>query len=188
MLQKITVFITLALLCLSFNSYQKELEFNYPKKENATIFMATNQFAKFKKEWKGEDYYYSCEGKNGIVCSVLFYKLSDKEKEQLVTMPQVILQGPISSPLYPHTYFSSYSNLKKYESNEANWGNMNDDFMFRHADVKEVAGTKINQKHMYGFAMFGDDLFVNVHLSKTDCTVADSTSMREILTTLRKKK
>ncbi len=39
---------------------------------------------------------------------------------------------------------------------------------------------------MYGYAMFGDDLFVNVHLSKMNCSADDISEMKEILNSLKK--
>jgi hypothetical protein len=60
--------------------------------------------------------------------------------------------------------------------------------MFSHADIKEFNGIKMNQKHMYGYAMFGKDLFLNIHLSKVGCTPEDSTAMKQLLDGLRKKK
>lgn len=172
-----------------FKSEVKDLEFNYPKNKDAVFYMKTDKFQNFQKEWQGSDYYYLSEnGENGLVCSVIFYKLNKEEEQMLVDMPRLMLNGPESSPVYPQNYFTTFSNLKKIESNQSKWGNISDDFMFSHSDIKEMNGKKLNQKHMYGFAMFGKDLFVNVHLSKVDCSPNDSIAMRQILDGLVKKK
>lgn len=96
--------------------------------------------------------------------------------------------GGMTSASIPFVYFSENSNLKKYESNNKSWGQVTDDFMFRQNDIFEFEGVNIKQKHMYAYAMFGKNIFVNVHLSKTNFTPADSTAMRQILDGLKKKK
>lgn len=184
-----SILLAFTFLSLTIQSDEKEILFSYPKNSEIAFTMKTGKFKKFKEEWRGADYYFSCEnGENGLVCSVLFYKLSEEEKEMLVDVPRKLLNGPEISPVYPQTFFTVNSNLKKYESNQLKWGEATDDFMFSHSDVKEFNGMKINQKHMYGYAMFGKDMFVNIHLSKVSCTPEDSTAMREILVGLTKKK
>lgn len=184
-----TILFALTIISMAFTSDKQEVEFNYPKNKNAAFFMTTDKFKKFQKEWRGADYYYVCEnGDNGLVCSVLFYKLNKEEEQMLVDLPKQLLNGPELSPIYPRTYFTTNSNLKKFESNQTKWGEPTDDFMFSHSDVKEFNGIKVDQKHMYGYTMFGKDLFVSIHLSKVGCTPEDSTVMRQILDGLKKKK
>ncbi|MDQ2180234.1 hypothetical protein [Marinifilum sp. D714] len=177
----------LSILTLSFKSDKNKVVFKYPKLKGVDIVMNTSVFRKFKKEWRGKDYYYLCEkGQNDIVCSVLFYKLNEKEKMMYVDLTRAMIgkECPEVSPVFPLEYFSNYSNLKKYETNHSKWGNLKGDFMFRHADIKEFNGAKINQKHMYAYTMVDNDLFVNIHLSKIFCTKNDSIFMAEILNSL----
>jgi hypothetical protein len=174
---------------LSFVSGDKNtIEFNYPKDKTATVTMTTDMFKKFNKEWRGTDYYYSANNKDGFICSVLFYKLNADEVKQFVDFPRQLMSGPETSPAYPQTYFSIYSPTKKIETNEQKWGDVSSDFMFRQTDIKEFEGKKVNQKNMFAYAMFGTDLFLNIHLSKENCSASDSTAMREILDGLKKKK
>src|SRR6185295_3324527 len=163
-------------------------EFSYPKRDNTTISLSATDFKKFKKEWRGQDYYYYGESKNGIICSILYYKLNDEEVRSLIDAPKKAIGGPDISPAYPFAYFSNYSNLKKYEKNNIDWGQPTDDFMFRQNNITEFEGAKINQKHLYGYSMVDKDLFVNIHLSKTEYTKSDSTTMRQILNSLTRKK
>lgn len=174
---------------LSFKSDEAKLfEFSYPKNNKATITLKAENFKKFSKEWRGSDYYYYADGKDGMICSVLYYKLNDDERLSLVDAPKVALGGPDISPVYPFTYFTNYSNLKKYEENTFSWGEPTDDFMFHQNDIKKFNGMQVNQKHMYGYCMADKDLFINIHLSKVNCTSADSITMREILSSLTKLK
>ena len=62
---------------------------------------------------------------------------------------------------------------------------MTDDFMFR-KNVINLQGSKISQNHMYGYSMFGNDLFVIVHLSKMNCSETDLREMEGILNSLKK--
>ena len=94
--------------------------------------------------------------------------------------------GPIAGIAY--IYFSTNSNLKRYEKNDETWGDVTDEFMFRQNNILEFEGVKMRQKHMYAYGMLGKDLFVNVHLSKTNYTTEDSTEMRRILASITKKK
>lgn len=181
---------------LSFNIVEKKsFEFNYPKQKEAKISMLSDHFKKFDKEWRGSDYYYYAE-KDGYICSVLFYKLNEEEKLSLVEVPKVVFgkkfkeagkEFPENSPIFAYAYFKNYSNLKSLETNDKSWGEMTDDFMFRE-NVINIEGTKITQNHMYGYAMFGNDLFVNIHLSKMNCTEDEVLEMKEILNSLRKEK
>lgn len=173
----------ITLILFSFSGGNRTIEFKYPKEKSAKFTMDTDAFKKFSEEWRGEDYYYMSEkGKNGMICSVLFYKLNAAEQKRMVDPFGEGMAG------IPFAYFSESSKLKKYESNNASWGEMKDDFMFRQNDIMEMEGMKIGQKHMYAYAMFGKDLFVNVHLSKVLCTPEDSTAMRQILAGLKKNK
>ena len=74
------------------------------------------------------------------------------------------------------------------KKNNEKWGEGTDDFMFRQADIEDFNGIKMKQKHMYAYGMFDKDIFINVHLSKTNYTDSDSTAMSEILSSLVKKK
>jgi hypothetical protein len=161
----------------------KWVEFKYPKRNNTIITLNTDNFNSFSKEWRGSDYYYYGISTDSIICSVLYYKLN-KEEQKLMVDPF----GGMASPGIPFIYFSDNSNLKKYETNNNNWGKMTDDFMFRQNDIEEFEGIKIKQKHMYVYTMFDKDLFVNIHLSKTNYTAKDSTTMRYILSALTIKK
>lgn len=193
---KQTLFAIIILGFLSFNIVEKRtFEFNYPKQKDAKISLLSDHFKKFDKEWRGSDYYYYAE-KDGYICSVLFYKLNEEEKLSLVEVPKAVFvnkfkeagkEFPENSPIFAYTYFKNYSNLKSMETNDKSWGEMTDDFMFRE-NVINIKGSKITQNHMYGYAMFGDDLFVNVHLSKMNCTEEEVSEMKEILNSLRKEK
>jgi hypothetical protein len=182
---KTTAFSAALVFMLSaFSGDKSEIVFSYPKNKTAKIILTTDKFKKFDKEWRGEDYYYmSKNGEGDLICSVLFYKLN-KEEQKLMVEPF----GDMPSAGIPFAYFSENSNLKKYETNNKAWGEMTDDFMFRQNDILEFQGVKIKQKHMYAYAMFGKDLFVNVHLSKVNFTAEDSTAMRQILGGLKKAK
>ncbi|WP_430813857.1 hypothetical protein [Carboxylicivirga sp. RSCT41] len=176
---------------LAFKSDKNEVVFKYPKLKDKEIVMKTSAFEKFRKEWRGKDYYYLCDkGHNGMVCSVLFYKLNEEEKMMYVDLARAMIgkECPEISPAFPLAYFTNYSNLKKYETNISKWGNKGDDFMFSHADIKDFNGTQINQKHMYAYAMMSNDLFVHIHLSKTFCTKNDSIVMAKTLNSLHIRK
>lgn len=188
-IMKNVFFLTIVMFFLSFTVADTKLyEFEYPKRDNTAITLSADNFKKFTKEWRGSDYYYYSESKDGMICSVLYYKLNDEEKLYLVDALKMAIGGPDTSPAYPFAYFSNYSNLKKYEVNVENWGQATDDFMFRQNDILEFQGLKTKQKHMYAYFMADKDLFVNIHLSKIDFTISDSTAMREILNSLTKKK
>ena len=172
---------------LSFKLADKKVfEFNYPKRKGVDISLSADHFKKFTKEWRGTDYYYYAEG-DGFISSVLYYKLNDDEKVELIDAPKTAISGPDKSPAYPYAYFKNYSNLKSMERNDSSWGKPTDDFMFRQNDVV-IDGTQFSQKHMYGYAMVDKDLFVNIHLSKTGCSTSDSTEMMDILKSLTIKK
>ena len=185
-----------ALTLLSFNSSEKKtIEFKYPKQKEVTISLLTDHFKKFKEEWRGSDYYFYSEN-SGFICSVLFYKLDEEEKLSLVEVPRIVINEkakeagkeiPENSPVFAYTYFKNGSNLKKMEKNDESWGDLTDDFMFRKNEIN-LEGTKIIQNHMYGYAMFGTDLFVIVHLSKMNCTESDLNEMVGIMNSLRKVK
>ena len=97
------------------------------------------------------------------------------------------IEFPENSPIFAHSYFKNYSNLKKMEENDESWGEMTEDFMFRKNEIN-FAGSKVKQNHMYGYAMYGTDLFVNVHLSKQNCSESDLKEMEQIINSLRKVK
>lgn len=181
---------------LSFNILEKKtFEFIYPKQKEVKISLLSEHFKKFDKEWRGSDYYYFAE-KDGFVCSVLFYKLNEEEKLTLVEIPKIELvknakeigvEFPENSPMFAYSYFKNYSNLKKMEENDESWGEMTDDFMFRKNEIN-LEGSKLKQENMYGYAMYGNDLFVNVHLSKMNCSESDLKEMEEIINSLKKVK
>ncbi|WP_299189355.1 hypothetical protein [uncultured Aquimarina sp.] len=187
MIKKLMKFglITITLFLMSFITKDvKSYVFKHPKKKKVTVLLESENLGKFKKEKRGGDFYYSNLsnlGKNNINCSVLFYKLNKDEITNLVEMPKMIMGGPDTSPAYPLAYFSNYSKLKKIESNNSQWGKPDGDFMYRQADIKEIQGQKINQKHMYAYSMIDGDMFVNIHLSKINCKAKDSTKMKAIL-------
>jgi len=176
-------FTFLAFGLLSFTVFDKEdFDFNYPNRKKTTITSKLTNFINFTKEWRGTDYYYYAMSADSIICSILYYKLNKGEQKQYVD-----LFGGMTNSGIPFAYFSENSNLKKYEKNVSNWGKMTDDFMFRQNDITEFEGIKISQKHMYAYTMFDKDLFVIVHLSKTNYSSADSTTMKGILDNFKKK-
>jgi len=191
---KKTLFALVIITILSFNILEKKsFEFIYPKQNNVKISLSSDHFKKFEKEWRGSDYYYYAE-KDGFICSVLFYKLDEEEKLALVEVPKIQIsekmkesgkEFPQNSPVFPYVYFKNNSNLKKMEENDISWGEMTDDFMFRKNEIN-LQGSKIIQNHMYGYAMFNNDLFVIVHLSKMNCTENELKEMEEILNSLKK--
>ena len=188
MKKSLAALILTSLIFMAFTAKPNEIIFKYPKSKKATFSMKTEHFKKFKKEWKGSDYYYSSvKGKNGIICSVLYFKLNEEEQLMYVDAPKAMigLKNVENSPAFPLTFFTNYSNLSKFETNKTNWGDPKDEFMFRQADIKEFNGIEINQKHMYGYTMFEKDLFVSIHLSKTNCKTADSLVMNNILNNLK---
>ena len=168
------------ILLASFKIADKEaIEFSYPKNDKATISMQGEGFKKFKKEWRGQDYYYMGDSKNDIICSVLYFKLNDEE--QAATIKQF---GNKTSAEIPLIYFTGGNKAK--EKNMERWGKPEDDFNFSQKDI-ELGGPTLKQKNMFAYAMFGQDLFVKVHLSKLPCSAADSTEMRAMLQSLVKK-
>ena len=170
----------LAAMLVSFKIADTEaLEFSYPKNDKATITMQGEGFKKFKKEWRGEDYYYMGDSKNGIICSVLYFKLNDEEEAATIKK-----FGNKTSAEIPLIYFTGGNKVK--EENIERWGEPEDDFNFSQTDI-ELAGPTLKQKNMFAYAMFGQDLFVKVHLSKLPCSPADSTQMRAMLQSLVKK-
>jgi hypothetical protein len=175
--------LVIAITLLSFRSIEsKRFDFSYPKNSSSQISFSSEHFKDFDKEWHGSDYYYYSEG-DGFICSVLYYKLNEGEKVSLLEGPRFATGGPDSSPVYPYAYFKNYSYFKSLEKNDSAWGKATDDFMFRQNDIR-VERTGSLEKNMYGYCMFSDDLFVNIHLSKVNCSVADSTAMLAMLQTL----
>jgi hypothetical protein len=174
---------------LSFATSDKNLkEFNYPKIKDAVITLSVDKIDKFREEWRGSDYYYYGESKDGFIVSVLFYKLNEAEIQHLVDDPRLTSNTSEISPFYPMSYFTTHSNTRQYESNQQIWGDSKDDFMYSQFDIKEMQGQVVNQKSMYAYTMFGKDIFVNIHLSKILCSKEDSTVMRQILDSVKKKK
>ena len=58
--------------------------------------------------------------------------------------------------------------------------------MFRQTDITNYEGLELKQKHMYAYTMFDNDLFVIIHLSRTNYSSLDSTNMRTILSNFKK--
>ena len=71
------------------------------------------------------------------------------------------------------------------EKNDTPWGAPTDEFMFRKHDI-DIQGTQFSQTHMYGYAMFGKDLFVNIHISKINPTPEEQAQMVAMLNSLKK--
>jgi len=176
-----------ALALLSFAPANTTIEFSYPSGKEIAVIMTSGRFKKMEQEARGADYYYLAQDDDSMICSVLFFKLNEDEISNLVEMPAKLMGAPLNSPAYPQTYFANYSNTKEWETNEQRWGDPKDDFMYRQTDIKEFKGQKVNQKNMFAYAMFGNDLFVNIHLSKINCSKKDSIEMKSILASLKKR-
>lgn len=189
MITRTTLFTVLTFALLSFMPSDKStIEFSYPKNKEAVFTMTSDKFKKFSKEWRDKDYYYmSKDGEDNFICSVLFFKLNKSELKDLKGAEKET-GVPLGSPVYPLAFFSLSSETKSLESNEETWGDPKGEFMFRQVDIKEFSGQKINQKNMFAYTMFGEDIYVSLHISKVLCTPEDSTIMREILDGLKKKK
>ena len=171
----------LSFLSLGLASDTKILSFKHPDKSSTIISLPASDFTEFKEEWKGKHYYYiSQSSQSGIVCSLFFYYLSEAEQKALLTMREKFAV-PKTSPAFPFTYYTTSSKVSKDEKNTFEWGTVDGDFMFRHADIEEMGGSKIHQKNMFAYAMIGDDMFATVHLSKILCTPQDSVAMRSML-------
>lgn len=174
-----------SIICCSFTKLEKRhFEFKHPKIKNSKLIVETELNIKFKNEWQGSDYYYYGESKEGIIFSVLYYILNEEEQLSYVEAPKVAL-GAKYGPVFPYTYFSTYSKLKKYEINEDSWDEPTQKFMYRQCDIFQFEGIKISQKHMYAYCMFGKNVFVNIHLSKENCSASDSTIMRHLLENIK---
>lgn len=171
-----------ALLLLSFGSGEQRIKFKYPKMKEAAFSIPAPK-AKFKKEWRGSDYYYFCENlKQNIVCSVLFYKLNQEEVKKYIEPI-----GGLGNAMIALAYFTVNSPTRSMEKNSSIWGKKDDAFMFRQMDLSPPEDQSIKQKNMFAYGMFGNDLFVSVHLSKVSCTGEDSLTMRNMLTGIKKK-
>ncbi|MDX6181443.1 hypothetical protein SGQ44_07120 [Flavobacterium sp. Fl-77] len=178
----IAVLILTSLFSFRFAN-EKVVEFSFPKRNNTTITLNATNFEGFTEEWRGTDYYYLGTSKDSIICSVYYFKLNKEEQKYMVEP-----FGGVAMAGIPMIYFSDNSPLKKYEVNKSGWGNITDDFMFRQCDILEYEGIKMRQKNMYAYGMFDNDLFVSVHLSKENYTLRDSTAMRQLLHSIKKKK
>jgi|SRR6478735_5281212 len=155
------------------------LEFSYPSRSETKLVMTNHEYGKFTAEWKGTDYSYFAQSKDSIICSVFYFKLNEQEQKKM-TEPF----GESTMAGIPFIFFSSNSQLRKYEINQSSWGEVTDEFMFRQNDI--IVTPTLKQKHMYGYCGFGKDLFVQVHFSKGNCSAADSIAMRQMLASLRK--
>lgn len=183
--KKIIIALVACFLLSAFVADKDTTTFVYPKNKEVAMTMRTDLFKKFSEEWRGEDYYYMGSSKDGFILSVLFYKLNKSEKKFL---EKVKAESGVNknSPVYAAEHFLSNAKLKEYQSNEQRWGDPDGDFMFSQHDIKEYAGQKINQKNMFAYGMYGSDMYVKVHMSKILCTSADSSLMREVMSTLKK--
>ncbi len=95
LLKKIALSLSIASGLVSFKLLDTKLfEFSYPKRANTTISLSAENFQDFSKEWRGADYYYFGMNKDGIICSVLYYKLNDEEKITLVDAIKIATNGP----------------------------------------------------------------------------------------------
>jgi hypothetical protein len=164
----------------------RTIEFEYPGR-SATVTMETDLFKKFEKEWRGTDYYYSAESKDGMICSVLFFKLSKDQVKEHVARAAQMLSLDETSPALPLKYFSENADMKQYETNEKSWGDPKGSFMFRSTDVPVYGGQEINQKKLFAYTQFNKELFVSIELSKVDCSNADFSTMRNMMASLQKK-
>src|SRR5688500_16921624 len=63
---------------------ENDFEFSYPKRNKTTIHARLENFKKFDKEWRGEDYYYFGFSTDSIICSILYYKLNKGEQKKYV--------------------------------------------------------------------------------------------------------
>lgn len=180
----LTFTLVLTILSVSFASDAHIFQCMHPERSNVIILLSSPLFSEFKEEWKGKNYYYISQSKeNGIVCSIMFYTLTDAEQKALISMREKFAV-PKTSPAFPFTYYTTASKVSKDEINTFEWGSVNDEFMFRHADIEEIGGMKVHQKNMYGYAMIDDDIFATIHLSKLASTAQDSVAMRTILQSL----
>lgn len=185
---KTILLLTIIPLTFSFKDTKNTVEFVYPAFEDKTITLQTNEPLKFKKEVRGEGLYFLSKNKpKEITCSLLFFKLNEEEKMMFVDLPKAMMgiDSSIFSPALPLTYFKNYSRLKDFEENQMEWGKIDDDFMYRQADIVSIEGQIINQKHMYAYAMLTSDIFVNIHLSKVNCSKSDSVEMVNILNSIK---
>ena len=108
-LKKYMLTIVATTFLLSFKMIESKLfEFNYPKRDNTTIVLKANNFDKFKKEWRGEDYYYFGVSQDSIICSVLYYKLN-KDEQKLMVEP-----FGEASPMLPLIYFYELNRFEFY--------------------------------------------------------------------------
>ena len=100
---------------MSFSGSKGVKTFGYPLSPTAKFTMTTDLFPKFKEEWRDMDYYYYCEkGSNGMICSVLFYRLNADEQKTMIEP-----FGDKAGAGIPYVYFSDNSQLKKYEKNNS---------------------------------------------------------------------
>lgn len=178
--------IYLLIACCSLTLHaQSKIEFVYPKNEKAAFVMKSDKFKKFKEEWKGEDYYYFAKkAKDGFDCTVKFYTLNFEEKNQYVDMIRTVMgdEIPKYSPTFAQTYFMQHNPDASLLTNMEKWGDAHHEFSYSQADLKDD-----NVKRMYAYGMLDDALFVQIMLSKKDCTPQDSIAMRSILEELKKK-
>jgi len=175
------------LLTLGFESFDspdiRMYEFSYPNRSKTAINLNAAGFLNFTKEWRGDSYFYYGKSSEGITCSVLYFKLNEAQQHAYVdNLPVKSIAGN------SFAYFAENSNLKKYEKNIEKWGKLADDFVFKQSDINDFKGIAIKQKHVFAYSMFDNDLFVNIHLAKSNYNAADSTKMRDILNSLIKKK
>ena len=61
----LTIIASLGIFLISLTTDTNEIKFTYPKKKNISLVMYSDLFKTFKEEWRGEDYYYLGDGKDG---------------------------------------------------------------------------------------------------------------------------
>lgn len=151
------------------------------------ISLVSHCLGTFESEKRGNDSYYFNQGTGKFNCSVLFYHLSAKEHSMLVDLPKSLLKAPDKSPIFPLTYFKNYSKLKPYQTSYYVWGDIKDEFMFSSSDIKIVDGEEVmKQKHFNAYSMVDTNIFVKIHISKTNCSILDSLEIMDILSSVRK--
>jgi hypothetical protein len=170
----------LVALC-AFVPLADEAEFEYPDSDVA-VTMSLPGFEDFKEEWRGEDYYYfGTRESDGMVCSLLYYKLNESEKKSMAKLAEKV--PPENRSKLAQLHFRLSNKLAKLESGETTWDE--NGFSFRDVNIDSFQGQDLRQKNMCAYQMYGDDLFLMVHFSKVLYTPEDSVAMRTMLTSIR---
>ena len=181
--------ITVIVSSLAFTAKKiKTLVFTHHNDKDVSLSLKSKLITKTKRDERGGDCYFSnLEEKNpNFNFSILYYKLTEEEKLKYVDIMALSFGAPKNSPVYPYTYFSTTSKLKAFETNKTMWQDTTKGFMYRHAQINEVMGKKVNMKNMYAYTMFKESYFVQAHISKINPTKQDSIDMVEIISSLSK--